>query len=86
MMKNILCFFKSLTASSGVDGITVTIPENTYEFARGDNITLPCNFKPKPNFTPLNYIISWSSEADKVNAKEVRLLKCLHICACVLYY
>uniref|UniRef100_A0A3Q3X0X5 Ig-like domain-containing protein n=1 Tax=Mola mola TaxID=94237 RepID=A0A3Q3X0X5_MOLML len=34
-------FFKSLSASSGVGAITVSIPQDVYEFARGDNITLP---------------------------------------------
>lgn len=58
---------------SGVDALNVDIPKDLYEFARGDNITLPCSFKPsiaKPSLI----IITWSAEAETANAKEVRLL------------
>uniref|UniRef100_A0A8C4HZ27 Ig-like domain-containing protein n=1 Tax=Dicentrarchus labrax TaxID=13489 RepID=A0A8C4HZ27_DICLA len=37
---------------SGVGSVTVDIPKDLYEYARGDNITLPCTFIPKPGFTP----------------------------------
>ncbi|XP_005466877.2 cell surface A33 antigen-like [Oreochromis niloticus] len=47
---------------SGVSAITVTIPQSQYEYARGDNITLPCSFT---TTTPINsrtlVIITWSS-------------------------
>ncbi|XP_035537963.1 cell surface A33 antigen-like [Morone saxatilis] len=47
---------------SGVGAVTVDIPKDLYEYARGDNITLPCTFKPKPGFTPAQVIISWSAQ------------------------
>ncbi|XP_062383236.1 cell surface A33 antigen-like [Sardina pilchardus] len=60
-------------SSSGlslVTALTVTIPEEVYEFARGDNITLPCSFTskvadPKP-------IVTWTVERDQ--GKEVTIL------------
>jgi hypothetical protein len=50
--------------------LEVSIPQRTYEFARGDNITIPCSFKPK---NPVNdlVIISWLAEADKPGEPEV---------------
>uniref|UniRef100_A0A3P9BDV4 Cell surface A33 antigen n=2 Tax=Haplochromini TaxID=319058 RepID=A0A3P9BDV4_9CICH len=37
--------FMSMTVLTGVGAIDVTMPQSQYEFARGDNITLPCSFK-----------------------------------------
>nr|XP_046196349.1 cell surface A33 antigen-like [Oncorhynchus gorbuscha] len=53
--------------------LEVSIPQRTYEFARGDNITIPCSFKPK---NPVNdlVIISWLAEADKPGEPEVSVL------------
>ncbi|XP_060923530.1 cell surface A33 antigen-like [Limanda limanda] len=51
---------------SSVGALEVVIPQKEYEFARGDNITLPCSFKsklPKPSLV----IISWSAEAPTAN-------------------
>ncbi|XP_061596755.1 glycoprotein A33 (transmembrane), paralog a [Cololabis saira] len=54
---------------SGVTALQVKIPKTEYEFARGDNITLPCTFTPsKPN--PPQISITWSAEAEKANAEE----------------
>ncbi|XP_029314099.1 cell surface A33 antigen-like [Cottoperca gobio] len=58
---------------SGVGAIQVDIPENVYEYARGDNITLPCTFKTKAS-PPKLVIISWSCEAAKIGAKETLIL------------
>ncbi|XP_042349133.1 cell surface A33 antigen-like [Plectropomus leopardus] len=54
---------------SGVGAINVNIPKEMYEYARGDNITLPCTFQPKAT-NPSLVIITWSSEAAAANAKE----------------
>ncbi|XP_023270348.1 cell surface A33 antigen-like [Seriola lalandi dorsalis] len=60
---------------SGVGALNVNIPLETYEHARGDNITLPCSFKPSKPLTPEKLvIISWSAEAEKANAKETLIL------------
>ncbi|XP_036952388.1 cell surface A33 antigen-like [Acanthopagrus latus] len=60
---------------SGVGALQVNIPQDSYEYARGDNITLPCSFTPK---TPLKetdlVIIKWSDEAAEVGAEENRIL------------
>ncbi|XP_068455515.1 cell surface A33 antigen-like [Clinocottus analis] len=58
---------------SGVGGVTVSIPEKLYEYARGDNITLPCSFKPKANFKPQLVIISWSGELQGVDTEPIIL-------------
>ncbi|XP_073319931.1 cell surface A33 antigen-like [Pagrus major] len=60
---------------SGVGALQVNIPQEVYEHARGDNITLPCSFSPK---APLKgselVIISWSAEGAQAGAKETLIL------------
>ncbi|XP_056871409.1 cell surface A33 antigen-like [Takifugu flavidus] len=56
----------------GVEALNVDIPEDLYEFARGDNITLPCNFK--PSIKPSLIIITWSAEAEAAGAEENLIL------------
>ncbi|XP_072236947.1 cell surface A33 antigen-like [Leuresthes tenuis] len=58
---------------SGVAALTVTIPKTEYEFARGDNITLPCSFKTIKT-DPKVVVISWTVQAAVVNAKETLIL------------
>lgn len=48
------------------------IPKDLYEFARGDNITLPCKFVPEGEASLV--IITWTGNVDKGIAEEVRLL------------
>ncbi|XP_043955272.1 cell surface A33 antigen-like [Gambusia affinis] len=56
----VLCVVWSAAAAIQVD-----IPQDQYEFARGDNITLPCTFKSAlPN--PKLAIISWSAGEDLI--------------------
>ncbi|XP_038853048.1 cell surface A33 antigen-like [Salvelinus namaycush] len=64
----LLCLVVSMTLA-----LQVSIPEPSYEFARGDNITIPCSFKPK---NPINnlVIISWLTEADKPGEPEESIL------------
>lgn len=66
----LLCL--AVTLLSGVGAIDVNIPKDVYEVARGDNIVLPCIFKPKT--TPKLVIISWSVEAPQANAQEMLIL------------
>ncbi|XP_038139186.1 cell surface A33 antigen-like [Cyprinodon tularosa] len=49
-----------LTVWSSTAAINVEIPKAAYEFARGDNITLPCTFQSVLSQIPLA-IISWSA-------------------------
>ncbi|TSV41650.1 Cell surface A33 antigen [Bagarius yarrelli] len=44
-------------------GLQVSIPQATYEVARGDEVTITCNFQPK---NPVNrlVVISWSGDPD----------------------
>ncbi|KAM8876586.1 glycoprotein A33 (transmembrane), paralog a [Synchiropus picturatus] len=58
---------------SGVSGLQVNIPKDVYEFARGDNITLPCSFKSKLA-APDIVIVSWTVEGTQANAKETLIL------------
>ncbi|XP_014903061.1 cell surface A33 antigen-like isoform X1 [Poecilia latipinna] len=44
---------------SAVAGIKVDIPQDQYEFARGDNITLPCTFQSALS-NPILAVVSWS--------------------------
>lgn len=64
-----------LPALSGVGAVQVNIPDNQYEFARGDNITLPCNFVPSVN--PTLVILTWSVEGKQANVIEVSLRTCV---------
>ena len=76
-----------MTVLSGVGAVHVSIPKKLYEFARGDNITIPCTFKPKG--PPKYVIISWSVEAAAVGAKEVRyynVFMCVHEYVSLLSY
>ncbi|KAK7912947.1 hypothetical protein WMY93_013158 [Mugilogobius chulae] len=50
-----------LALVTGVSCLTVSIPQDTYEYARGDNITLPCIFKSTLSTPPL-VIITWIAE------------------------
>ncbi|KAM4597217.1 uncharacterized protein V3H82_022928 [Fundulus diaphanus] len=49
------------------------LPKSQYEFARGDNITLPCTFKSTQSNPPI-VIISWSAEGPDTPAKETLIL------------
>lgn len=56
---------------SGAGALVVEIPKDQYEFARGDNITLPCSFTPENTDNPLT-IITWTAEGTKPGSLEVR--------------
>uniref|UniRef100_A0A3Q2CQS6 Ig-like domain-containing protein n=1 Tax=Cyprinodon variegatus TaxID=28743 RepID=A0A3Q2CQS6_CYPVA len=54
---------------SSTAAINVEIPKAAYEFARGDNVTLPCTFQsalPKIDLA----VISWSADGPKTNADK----------------
>nr|XP_019935746.1 PREDICTED: cell surface A33 antigen [Paralichthys olivaceus] len=59
---------------SSVGALQVNIPQDQYEFARGDNITLPCTFTPASGPTPKLVVVSWSAEAATANAKETQII------------
>ncbi|XP_040887242.1 cell surface A33 antigen-like [Toxotes jaculatrix] len=59
---------------SCVGAIEVKIPERTFEFARGDNITMPCTFKTALKDTPKLVIVSWAVEADKAGEEDIVIL------------
>ncbi|XP_054627182.1 cell surface A33 antigen-like [Dunckerocampus dactyliophorus] len=59
METNIFTFTLLCLMMSGVGALEVTIPKEKYEFARGDNITLPCTFKPRLS-NPPQVIVQWS--------------------------
>lgn len=50
-------------------GLEVTMSQESLEVARGDDVTLTCNFKPKNPNNPLT-IITWSGDGDGT-AKKV---------------
>ncbi|XP_038557903.1 glycoprotein A33 (transmembrane), paralog a [Micropterus salmoides] len=53
---------------SGVGAIVVDIPKDEYEYARGDNITLPCTFT--TTVTPKSVTITWKSQGAEFHAKS----------------
>ncbi|XP_045888789.1 glycoprotein A33 (transmembrane), paralog a [Micropterus dolomieu] len=53
---------------SGVGAIVVDIPKDEYEYARGDNITLPCIFK--TTVVPKSVTITWKSQGAEFHAKS----------------
>ncbi|KAM9765770.1 cell surface A33 antigen-like [Menidia menidia] len=53
--------------------VEVVIPQPQYEFARGDNITLPCTFK-TTKVNPAVIVVTWSAEAAEVDAEENQVL------------
>uniref|UniRef100_H3CVU7 Ig-like domain-containing protein n=1 Tax=Tetraodon nigroviridis TaxID=99883 RepID=H3CVU7_TETNG len=60
------------SAWTGVHALNVNIPKDVYEFARGDNITLPCVFVPKK--PPSLVIITWTVKAEEANAEGTLIL------------
>lgn len=44
-------------------GLQVTIPQSTYEVARGDEVIITCSFQPKDAVNRL-IVISWSGDPD----------------------
>ena len=50
---------KPVAVVSGVGALQVNIPKDLYEYARGDNITLPCSFQSKIT-DPKLVIVTWS--------------------------
>uniref|UniRef100_I3J5X4 Ig-like domain-containing protein n=1 Tax=Oreochromis niloticus TaxID=8128 RepID=I3J5X4_ORENI len=62
----------SITVLSGVGAVTVTIPQSQYEYARGDNITLPCSFTTTASITSQTLVvITWSSLTQQTTIEEV---------------
>ncbi|KAJ8283085.1 hypothetical protein COCON_G00056040 [Conger conger] len=57
-----------LAGVSAAAGIQVSIPQPEYEVARGDNVTLPCQFKPDIS-DPLLIVVSWSTLSDEAGEK-----------------
>ncbi|XP_053471943.1 cell surface A33 antigen-like [Ictalurus furcatus] len=53
--------------------LTVDIPLTFYEFARGGNGTIPCNFKPQQADNP-SIIISWTSHPDNPADSDIGIL------------
>lgn len=57
--------------------LEVIIPNPTYEYARGDDVILPCTYKSKVTNPPL-VVISWSVEGTVANSKETLILSYYH--------
>jgi len=65
-----LCVCAALSLAGA---LVVSIPKDRYEFARGDNITLPCLFKPKVA-QPSIAIVIWTADGGEANVPEVGAL------------
>ncbi|XP_035267603.1 glycoprotein A33 (transmembrane), paralog a isoform X1 [Anguilla anguilla] len=57
-----------LALVSAAAGLQVTTPKPLYEVARGDNVTLVCNFKPAKDQNPF-VMVSWSILPETVGEK-----------------
>lgn len=55
-------------------GLEVTMSQASMEVARGDDVTLTCNFKPKNQVNDL-IIITWSGHSDETSGDKVSLKK-----------
>ncbi|KAG7253033.1 hypothetical protein CRUP_006392 [Coryphaenoides rupestris] len=66
MLRASLCFW----AFSLAGALVVSIPKAMYEFARGDNITLPCKFVPKVT-APSLVVVTWTADGGEANVPEV---------------
>ncbi|KAK2904874.1 hypothetical protein QQF64_033017 [Cirrhinus molitorella] len=62
-----LCLISVMSASFGLD---VTMSQATVEVARGDDVTLTCNYKPKNQVNQL-IVITWTGDADEVSGEKV---------------
>lgn len=56
-------------------GLEVTMSQATEEVARGDDVILTCNFKPKNQVNKL-IIITWSGHSDETSGDKVSLKYC----------
>ncbi|XP_030614047.1 cell surface A33 antigen-like [Archocentrus centrarchus] len=72
MDKKIFSFGLLCLVLSGVGAIQVTIPQSLYEFARGDNMILPCSFTPKNPIGPKQIVvIMWSALSPDVDPQSI---------------
>ncbi|KAK5601822.1 hypothetical protein CRENBAI_019928 [Crenichthys baileyi] len=62
---------------SAVAALQVNIPNDQYEFARGDDITLPCTFTSAQS-SPKTIIISWSAEGPDTGDDDPLILTYYH--------
>ncbi|XP_073702502.1 cell surface A33 antigen [Garra rufa] len=62
-----LCLISVMSASFGLD---VTMSQATIEVARGDDVTLTCNYRPKNQVNSL-IIITWTGDADETSGQKV---------------
>ncbi|XP_042083402.1 cell surface A33 antigen-like [Haplochromis burtoni] len=75
MEKRILYWTILCMVLTGVGAIEVTMPQSQYEFARGDNITLPCSFKSAININTAEVVvITWTALALEANVKDTPIL------------
>ncbi|KAM4744910.1 cell surface A33 antigen-like [Anableps anableps] len=77
MEKRIVTLALLCVVWSAVAAINVNIPKDQYEFARGDNITLPCTFTSTQK-NPSLVIISWSGEGPNTSPDETLILTHYH--------
>uniref|UniRef100_A0A672Q4A3 Cell surface A33 antigen-like n=1 Tax=Sinocyclocheilus grahami TaxID=75366 RepID=A0A672Q4A3_SINGR len=59
-----------LIVMSASFGLEVTMSQDTMEVARGDDVTLTCNFKPKNQVNDL-IIITWIGDPDETSKEKV---------------
>ncbi|KAF4108909.1 cell surface A33 antigen [Onychostoma macrolepis] len=62
-----LCLISVMSASFGLE---VTMSQANMEVARGDDVTLTCNFKPKNQNNEL-IVITWTGDADETSGEKV---------------
>ncbi|XP_016418385.1 cell surface A33 antigen [Sinocyclocheilus rhinocerous] len=62
-----LCLISVMSASFGLE---VKMSQATVEVARGDDVTLTCNFKPKSPKNDL-IVITWTGDADETSGEKV---------------
>ncbi|XP_053471828.1 cell surface A33 antigen [Ictalurus furcatus] len=73
----ILTIYSLIAVIHLTSSLTVDIPLPSYEFARGGNGTIPCNFKPQQPDNP-SIIISWTAHPDNPADSDIDILTYYH--------
>ncbi|TRY59300.1 hypothetical protein DNTS_033540 [Danionella cerebrum] len=68
--KLVVCSLSLLTVIPTSFGLEVTMSQASVEAARGDDVTLTCNFKPKYAVNEL-IVVTWIGDADETSGEKV---------------
>uniref|UniRef100_A0A3P9ML43 Ig-like domain-containing protein n=1 Tax=Oryzias latipes TaxID=8090 RepID=A0A3P9ML43_ORYLA len=73
MESGVFTFLLLCTVWLNVEALTVSIPQKSYDVARGGNATIPCTFKTTVQ-NPKYAVITWSRRPNQPDAEDVVIL------------